>query len=200
MNFSQIGTTLIQITNIVLLLKESTADIRKFAAWRLDKKDPQEVLNGLEIESMNFEDSIKLFEHPLETGAVITDHMIIEPNQVSLRAYISNDDTETLKELEYLHLNGIPLKIRVQNKVLPKVVIKDKPFQVDGAHFDKSPYSITFREEQEVTPVYVAMPPSKVRRASNSSRVNSGVKQAQTTKKNDSWIISSGIKSPFKKR
>ncbi len=182
MNFSKIGTTLLQITNIVLLLRESTADIRKFVAWRIDKKDPQEVLNGLQVESMNFEDSIKLFEHPLETGAVITDHMIIEPAQVSLRAYISNDDVETLKELEYLHLNGIPLKIRVQNKVIPRVVIKDKPFQVDGGHFDKTPYSITFREEQEVTPIYVSMLPKKVRRASNSSRVNSGVKQAQPTK------------------
>lgn len=114
--------------------------------------------------------------------------MIIEPAQVSLRAYISNDDVETLKELEYLHLNGISLKIRVQNKVLPRVVIKDKPFQVDGGHFDKTPYSITFREEQEVTPVYVSMSPTKVRRASNSSRVNSGVKQAQPTQKPQSWL------------
>lgn len=187
MNLSKIGTTLIQITNIVLLTKESTADIRKFVAWRIDKKDPQEVLKALEIENMSFEDSIKLFEHPLETGAVITDHMIIEPNQVSLRAYIANDDVETLKELEYLCLNGIPLKIRVQNKILPRVVIKDKPFQIDSGHFDKTPYSITFREEQEVSPVYVAMPPKKVRKASNSSRVKGGVKQAQTTQKPRSW-------------
>lgn len=200
MNLSRIGTTLIQITNIVLLLRESTADIRKFAAWRIDKKDPEEVLKGLEIESMNFEDSIKLFEHPLETGAVITDHMIIDPNQVSLRAYISNDDTQTLKELEYLHLNGIPLKIRVQNKVLDRVIIKDKPFAVDGTHFDKSSFSITFREEQEVNPVYVAMSSKEVRKASNSSRVNSGVKQVQTTSKKESWFIQGGLKSPFKRR
>jgi len=185
MNISKAAATIIQATNIVLLARDSNADIRKVVIWRIDKENPEQVLNGLQIETASLEDSIKLFEHPLENGAVITDHMIVEPKQVSIRAYISNDDAETLKELEYLHLNGIPLKMRVQNNIIPRCVIKDKPFAIDAQHFDKTPYSITFREEEEVTPVYVAMPPRKVRNPANSSRVNSGVKQAIPV--NKSW-------------
>lgn len=191
MNISNSAATLIQATNIILLLKDSNFDIRKFVAWRIDKDKPEEVLSGLQILDITFEDSIKLFEHPIETGAVVTDHMIIDPNQVSIQAYISNDDAETLKELEYLCLNGIPLKLRVQNKIIPRTVIKGKPFKVSGAYFDKSPYNISFREEQEVMPVYTAMPPQKVRNKTNSSRVNSGVKQAKPVKK--SWLKSALI-------
>ena len=191
MNISNSAATLIQATNIILLLKDSNFDIRKFVAWRIDKDKPEEVLSGLQILDITFEDSIKLFEHPLETGAVVTDHMITDPSQVSLQAYISNDDATTLKELEYLCLNGIPLKLRVQNKIIPRAVIKSKPFKLSGAHFDKSPYSISFREEQEVMPVYTAMPPKKVQKKTNASRVNSGVKQAKSVKK--SWLKSALI-------
>lgn len=182
MNYSNAATALIQVTNIVLLLQGENADIRKFVAWRIDKDKPQEVLGDLEVINVNLEDSIKLFEHPLETGAVITDHMIVDPNSVNLEAIIANDDTNTLKELEYLYLNGIPLMLRVNNKIVPRALIKDKPFAISADIFDKTKYNIVFRQEQEVDPVYTAMPPKKVRKKSNASRVNSGVKQAQPVK------------------
>lgn len=182
------GTSLIQATNIVLLLLNSNTDSRKFVAWRVDKEKPEEVLSGMQIINVSFEDSIKLFEHPLETGAVITDHMIVDPNQASVEAMISNDDAATLKELEYLCLNGIPLKIRVNNKIIPRCVIKDKPFSLSASTFDKTKYNITFRQEEEVEPVYTSMPPKKVRNPADSSRVNSGVKQAQPVK--NSWLRS----------
>lgn len=190
MALSKIATTLIQATNIVLLLRNSDSDVRKVVIWRIDKDEPEQVLNGLQIANANVEDSLKLFEHPLETGAVITDHMVIEPQQVSTEAYISNDDANTLKQLEYFHLNGIPLKMRVNNKVIPRVVLKDKPFALSAEIFDKTKYSISFREEEEVEPVYVAMPPRKVRTKSNASRVNSGVKQAQPAPRKKSWLQS----------
>lgn len=182
------GISLIQATNIVLLLLNSNTDTRKFVAWRIDKEKPEEVLSGMQIINVSFEDSIKLFEHPLETGAVITDHMIIDPNQASVEAMISNDDAATLKELEYLCLNGISLKIRVNNKIIPRCVIKDKPFGLSASTLDKTKYNITFRQEEEVDPVYTSMPPRKVRNKANSSRVNSGVKQAQPVK--NSWLRS----------
>lgn len=189
MNYSNIATGLVQATNIVLLLRNrNKEDTRKFVAWRIDTEEPFEVLTRLQVSSASVEDSIKLFEHPLETGAVITDHYIIEPNQANVSAVISNDDATTLKELEYLFLNGIPLKLRVENKIIPRAVIKDKPFSLESGMIDKTRYNITFREEEEVEPVYVAMPPRKVRNQSNSSRVNSGVKQAKPVKR--SWLSS----------
>lgn len=187
-------TSLLQVTNIVLMLRNSSPDIRKFVVWRVDKSDPQEVLNRLEIESATFNDGLKIFEHPLETGAVITDHVIKDPNEALIQAYIAEDDADTLKELEYLYINAIPLKLRVENTVIERAIIKDKPFKLDAAHFDKTAYSITFREEQEVSPVYTSMPARKVQKKANASRVNSGVKQAKRTSvsssKKASWAYS----------
>lgn len=187
MNFNNAATALIQVTNIILLLRGENADTRKFVAWRIDKDKPQEVLSGLQVINANVEDTIKLFEHPLETGATITDHMIVDPNQVSLEAMIDNQDADTLKQLEFLCLNGIPLKLRVNNKIIPRAVVKDKPFALSSQAFDKTRYSITFRQEEEVDPVYTSMPPKKVRNKANASRVNSGVKQAQPV--NRSWGV-----------
>lgn len=183
-----IGSTLVQATNLVLLIANSNADIRKFVVWKKDGEKLTEVLANMQIQRIAVEDSAKVFEHPIETGAVIVDHEIFEPKRVTIQAYISNDDITTLKELEQLYLSGTILTIRAQNKVLDKVIISGKPHEITGAVFDKTMYSIPFREAQEVTPTYAKMPPRKVRNKAHASRVNSGVKQAKPVKK--SWLKS----------
>lgn len=179
-------STIIQATNLVLLLANGNADMRKFIVWRTDGDEPVEVLQNAQISRIVVEDNAKLFEHPLETGAVIVDHEIFEPKRANAQAYISNDDAQTLKELEYLYITGTPLKIRAGNKIIDKVVISSKPFEISGAMLDKTLYSIAFKEAPMVTPLYVKLTNSKS--ASNTSRVNSGVKQAKPVKK--SWILS----------
>ena len=94
---------------------------------------------------------------PLETGVVITDHIIYNPKNVSIQAYISNDDEETLLELETLYLSGASLKIRAENQIIDKVVIAGKPNEITGTVFDKTLYSINFKETQEVTPAYTEL-------------------------------------------
>ena len=183
-----LGATLIQATNLVLLIANTGADIRKFIVWRTDGNSPVEVLSKLEISRIAVEDSAKVFEHPIESGAVIVDYEVFEPKSVTIQAYISNDDASTLKELEYLYLSGAELRIRAGNKIIDKVVINSKPYEITGSVFDKTLYSINFREAQEVSPVYTNLP--KAQNASNTSRVNSGVKQAKPTPAKRSWLKS----------
>lgn len=183
-----IGTTLIQATNLVLLTSETNSDIRKFVAWRKDGDNLEEVLQNVQISHVTIEDQAKIFEHPLETGATIADHEIFDPKAASLQVYISNDDINTLTELEQLYLNGTALKIRAGNKIIDKVIIASKPFEITGAMIDKTLYSVSLKEAQEVTPTYVSMPPSKVKNKASASRVNTGVKQANPVKR--SWIKS----------
>ena len=182
----KIGATLVQATNLIILLANNRSDMRKFVIWQKEGENLTEVLTGLQITRIAFEDNAKLFEHPIETGAVITDHEIFDPCKVVIQAYISNDDASTLTELEQLYLSGTPLKIRAGNKIIPKAIIASKPFEINGTIFDKTLYSIAFKEYFEVTPTYSKMPPRKVRKKANASRVNKGVKQA----KKRSWIYS----------
>lgn len=184
----KIGSTLIQATNLVLLIANTGTDMRKFIIWRTDGTSPVEVLSKLEITRIAVEDVAKVFEHPLETGAVIIDHEVFEPKTAIIQAYISNDDANTLKELEYLYLSGVTLRIRAGNKIIDKVVINQKPYEITGSVFDKTLYSISFKEAQEVSPTYTALP--KARNASNTSRINSGVKQAKPAPAKKSWLKS----------
>lgn len=181
-----IGATLIQATNMILLIANSSTDMRKFVVWQEEGNELKEVLNGLEVTEVGVEDNAQLFEHPLESGAVIVDHIIYSPNRVSITAYISIDDAATLKSIEYLFLSGAKLQIRAENKILKNMVIESKPAKISAQHFNKTLYNISFKEAQEVIPTYTSL--SKAGSRSNTSRVNSGQKQAKPVKK--SWLFS----------
>lgn len=174
-------------TNLVLLTNE--VDTRKFIAWNIETANNREVLSALQISRVSIENQKKMFEHPLENGSTIIDYEILEPKKASIQAYISNDDNTTLTELEQLYLNGTLLRLRAENKILNNMVIASQPFEITGAMVDKTLYSISFKEAQYVMPQYVGMPRAK--KKSNTSRVNSGIKQAQAKpeKKRD-WIKS----------
>lgn len=185
---ARITTALLQATNLILLMSNTEGEAKKFQLWTKEGTELTEVLPNLEITRVAVEDQAKIFEHPLETGTVIVDHMILEPKQATIQAYVSLDDDETLRTLEQLYLSGTTMTMRAENKIIDNVVIKSKPKEITSSVLDKTLYSITFREAQEVEPVYVAMPPRKVIHKATSSRVNSGVKQAEPKKK--SWLAS----------
>lgn len=175
-------STLLGYTNIVLTLSSMGTGLKKFAAY----DGTTEVLTGLEVVKCNADISAKLFEHPLENGAVISDHRILNPKRASIQAYIAIDDAETLKELSYYYTSSTPLKIRVENTVIDNTYIENQPFEVSPGCLDKTLYSITFKEAEEITPVYVEL--SNASNPANTSIVNSGQKQG--TSVNRSWAFS----------
>lgn len=177
----------VQETNVVLTTGE-LGEIKKFQLWTKKNEVLKETLSALELSKINLEDNIKLFEHPIETGAVIVDHMILEPKECQIQAYINNDDEGTLRELEQLFITGTTMTMRADNKIVENVVIKSKPREISSSIIDKTLYSISFREAEEKEPVYVAMPPRKVTNKACASRVNSGVKQGTPKKKTQSWL------------
>jgi len=185
---AKLSTALMQATNLILLMSNTEGEAKKFQLWVNEDDNIVEALPNLEIMRVAVEDQSKIFEHPLETGDVIVDHMILEPQQATIQAYISNDDDVTLRNLEQLYLSGTKMTMRAENKIIENVIIKSKPKEITSSILDKTLYSITFREAPEVEPMYIAMPPKKVANKATSSRVNSGIKQAEPKKK--SWLAS----------
>lgn len=177
--------SLIQLTNKVLVLSNEGTIIKKFVAY----SDNNPILEELEILSSDIQDESEMFQHPIESGASITDSRILTPNIVNINALISYDDSETLTDLENLYINATPLKIRAGNKVIDKAIISAKPNAIDSERWDKSAYDIVFSEYFEVSPVYVEMPKSANK--SSVSRVHSGIKKStnKPVKKN-SWAYS----------
>ena len=184
-------STLIQLTNLILLLNNTSFDRRKFIVWDIESDKPQEILSGLQISRVQLDNQKKLFEHPIETGGVIVDYEIFEPKKATLQAYISLDDAATYTELEQCYKNGTILRIRAENRIINNVVIASQPFELTGKIFDKTLYSISLKQAYFVIPQYTQMADAK--KKSNVSRVNSGIKQAEKTEKKPkpkSWILS----------
>lgn len=176
--------SIIAYTNLILLVLNSNQDLRKFIAWNAE--NGQEVMQSLQITRITVENQKKIFEHPLETGITIADYEVLEPHSVNIEAFISIDDAQILTEIEQLYLNGVKLKLRAENRILNNMVIASQPAEITGAVFDKTKYSIRFKQALEVTPQYIAMP--KAKNPANKSRVNTGVTQGKEVKK--SWILS----------
>ena len=178
-------------TNLVLLIPNNEVDTRKFIVWNIENAKPIEVLANLQIDRIAVELQKKMFEHPLENGVTIVDYEVLEPKKASIQAYIGVDDNTTLTELEQLYLNGTRLRLRAENRILENMIVASQPYEITGSMIDKTLYSISFKQADFVMPQYVGMPNAKNK--SNTSRVNSGIKQAQNKtneKKNSSWLNS----------
>lgn len=178
--------TLFGATNLILTISSLGNETKKFQLWTKKDDKIEEVLPNLEITRITNEDQLKLFEHPLETGTLVVDHAILEPKQTTIQAYISIDDETTLRELEQLYLSTTKLTVRNENNIVKNMLIKSKPKEITSDVLNKTLYSITFREAQEVEPVYVNMPSRKVANKRTASRVSGGVKQAKPV--NRSWL------------
>ena len=178
--------TIISYTNLVISLLNPNQDLRKIIIWNTDGSEPVEVLQNLHISRVSVENQKKLFEHPIENGLTIVDHEVLEPQAISLEAYIAIDDSALLNELTELYMNGTKLKIRADNRVLNNMIVESQPSEITSDIFDYTKYTIRFKQALEVMPQYVAMQSAK--KASNKSRVDTGASQAQKT--NKSWIYS----------
>lgn len=176
-------SSLIQFTNIVLTVIGMGTENRRFIIY-----NGGEVLNDIEVVRVSLQDNAKLFEHPLETGAVITDHEIFDPCRVTIQAYIAVDDTSSLQTLTNYYQQGQILKIKAGNKIIENAVVASLPLELSGEVYDKILYSISFKEVQRVTATYVAL--SSALSSSDSSTVNSGVIQATASSKTSSWLNS----------
>lgn len=174
-------------TNLVLISNKEV-DTRKFIVWNIENTKPIEVLQGLLITRIALEVQKKMFEHPLEDGSTIVDYEILEPKKAVIQAYIAIDDNVTLTELAQVYLNSTRLRIRAENRIMDNMIISAQPYEITSNVLDKTLYSITLRQADFVSPQYVAMPNAK--KKSNTSRVNSGIKQAQKVEKPESWIHS----------
>lgn len=176
-------------TNLVINTNNNI-DLRKFIVWNIEEEKPVEVLNGLEISRISYENQKKIFEHPIESGLTISDGTIQEPVRISVSAYIAIDDENTLTELEYLYKKSVKLRIRTENRVNENMILAAEPFEVKGEMLNKTLYSIVFKEAQEVMPQYVGM--AKAKKKTSVSRVNSGTKQTKKAEKakKSSWLHS----------
>lgn len=117
----------------------------------------------------------KLMEHPVETGATVTDHRIILPIEIELSLILQAEDYRNVyQEIKQLYLNAELLTVQTKSDNYENQVISEMPHEEDPQIYDALVLALKLKEVQFITAQFTTLQP---RNPSNSSTVNRGTQQ-----------------------
>ena len=143
-------------------------------------EDFAQVFADAQVIDVSIEEPATFFDHPLETSVVRTDHIIIEPNIITLNfIFPPTVYRDIYQEAKQLRAAGESLFIQLKTDNYSNMLIKDIAHVEDAARYDVIAISITFREAQVFDSVVQELSVSNVQNAENQSTVDRGVQQAE---------------------
>lgn len=120
-------------------------------------------------------ETVKLMKHPVELGAEITDHRVIEPIQIQLSMILTPETlTDTYDRIRVLKTFNQTVQVQTKTNYYPSMMLSAMPHKEDTEHFDTITIQLSF---EEVRFVKVSTSPLPV--------VNSGNKNAHTSSTTD---------------
>jgi len=125
----------------------------------------------------------KPMEHPLETGALVTDHRIILPTDIELSTVVASEDyREVYRQVKDIYLRGDLLTVQTRTDSYPSMLIATMPHEETGDMQDGVTLIITLREAKFVTAEFkdMAIPP-KMAAKKNTSTVKRGEQRPTET-------------------
>lgn len=134
--------------------------------------------NGRPIKAMVRESS-KVMEHPIETGATITDFRIILPIEIELSLIINTTDyVSAYEQIRNAYLKATLLTVQTRTGTYDNMLIQEMPHDEDPDMFDVVALALKLKEAQFVTAQFDTLPASNVENPSNASTINRGEQQA----------------------
>lgn len=136
--------------------------------------------------SASVREEAKLMEHPLESGATVTDHMVVQPIGIELSMMLEPETyRDAYKEIKTLFLAGTILKVQTKTDSYENQIIEALPHEEDPEIFDTVALTLRLREITIVTAEYQAT--YKAQRSGQSNTTARGEVQPVEQKKG-SWI------------
>lgn len=130
----------------------------------------------------SFSEPSKLCTHPIESGALITDHKVILPHkctlEIAMPAYFQHT---VIEELRKYFLNSTPLSVHDVSGVYNNMVITDMPHETTAKTAGRLVFNVPMEEVVVVAPVYVKLTKEQVKAKKHASTVPAGVKQGKTS-------------------
>lgn len=126
-----------------------------------------------------YEDA-KLMEHPLETGALITDHIVFGPIEIDLPLVCVGEVAyrSTYAAIRGTFNAGTLLTIRTRTGMYSSMVIMEMPHEETPNAFDAITINLRLREARFVSPKS-GLAADQVQNPAQSSTVNRGNQQTQ---------------------
>lgn len=125
----------------------------------------------------------KVMEHPLETGATITDHRIILPVEIELSFILPPGSyQDTYRQIRQFYLNSTLLIVQTKSGVYYDQLISSMPHEENPDQYDALTLALTLKQAQfAVTKIDYS--PKNVKQ---NSEVNRGAQQGQNIPKGSS--------------
>lgn len=119
-----------------------------------------------------------LMEHPLETGALIADHIVFDPIEIELPCVMVGEVEyrNTYALIKATFRAGTLLTVVTRTGSYPNMVIAEIPHEETPAQYDAIGMTIRFREAHFVTPK-TGLSQAQTQDAKQSSTVNRGAQQ-----------------------
>lgn len=131
-------------------------------------------------------------EHPVESGAIITDHRILLPIEIELSAVLSSEDyKDVYKQISTLYVNGTLLIVQCRAGTFNNQLIQAIPHTEDAEQYDAIVISLKLKQVLIATTPATSMVSPGVNANSaqasvqapasptNSNTVNTGLQNAQ---------------------
>lgn len=141
-------------------------------------KDLNQVFPGVRPIKATIREEAEPMEHPLETGALITDHRIILPVDIELSTVVAAEDyREVFRQVKDIYLRGDLLTVQTRTDSYPSMLITGIPHEETGDMQDGITLILILREAKFVSAEFkdmkVASTP-KMRAAKNTDTVKRG--------------------------
>lgn len=92
-------------------------------------------------------ETAKLMQHPVETGALITDHRVINPIEIDLSMVLTPETyRDTYYEIKDFFLGLETIIVQTSTDVYEHMLINDMPHEENPEHFDTITMVIKLRE------------------------------------------------------
>lgn len=131
-------------------------------------------------------ESSKVMEHPIETGAVVTDHRIVLPVEIQLSMILTPATyRQTYDEVRQLYLNGTLLIVQTRSGTYQNQLIQEMPHEEDTTIYNTITLALSLKEVQMVTAQFTTTP----QKPKNSSTIDRGTQNTTPVRKQSSLYL-----------
>jgi hypothetical protein len=132
----------------------------------------------------------KVMEHPVESGAIITDHRIVLPIEIDLSLILASGDYQDVyKEIRQYYLNATLLVVQTRSGVYTNQLIAGLPHEEDPTMYDALTIALSLKEVIMVTAQFAVIP----RNPARSSTTNRGTQQGAPANSGQVTAATSGF-------
>ncbi|WP_197328957.1 MULTISPECIES: phage baseplate protein [Ralstonia solanacearum species complex] len=131
----------------------------------------------------------KAMEHPVESGATITDHRIILPVEIELTMLLASSAYRDIyRQIREMFRKGDILTVQTKAGSYSNMLIAEMPHDENPDAFGTLMLTLKLKEVLIVTARYDKLPPGKVKNKTHASTVQRGEQSGKPTKKKSSTL------------